>query len=100
MLWDEKSRNESFQKILDHRILEFTYDECHKKLPSGMTKHQEWMLSVGIKFKFSKKAAGRRFYDVTTRGWSPMCRWGQFAAVGLLIPDDLYLKTMVLGYLP
>jgi hypothetical protein len=65
-----------------------------------MTLHQEWMLSVGIRFKFPEKAEGRRFYDVTTRGWDPVCTLMQFKADALLVPEDLYLKTIFLGYLP
>jgi len=100
MIWDEQSSKEPFQAILDRRIRKFNYSDCHDKQRSGMTRHQEWMLSVGIKFKFSGKAAGRRFYDMSTRGWSPVCKWSQFTADALLVPEDLYLKTLVLEYLP
>lgn len=100
MIWDGQSCKEPFQEILDRRILDFEHVFCSKKQNSGMTGHQEWMLSLGIRFNFSGKASGRRFYDVTTRGWDPTCKWGQFKAVALLVPEDLYLKTLVLGYLP
>lgn len=100
MIWERQSSKETFQEILDRRILEFNYEDRHKKQRSGMTRHQEWMLSVGIKFNFSGKSSGRRFYDISTRGWDSVCQWNQFKADALLVPDNLYLKTLFFGHLP
>ena len=100
MIWSGKSREDPFQVILDRRIEKFSYKDSHDKLRSGMTKHQEWMLSVGIRFSFHKKAPGLRFYDVSTKSWDVGCKWLEFRANVLLIPEDLHLKTVVLGYLP
>lgn len=100
MIWGRNCSREPFQKILDRRIESFSYDDCHLVKKSGMTAHQEWMLSVGIRFNFPEKRPGRRFYDASTRGWDPVCTWEQFKADALLVPDELYIKTVFLGYLP
>ena len=56
MIWENQSSKEPFQEILDRRLLKFNYGDSHDRQRSGMTSHQEWMLSVGIKFNFSGKA--------------------------------------------
>lgn len=100
MIWGNESSKDPFQVILSKRIFDFSQDDIKKKKRSGMTKHQEWMISLGIKWNFPENAEGKLFYDPTTKGWDGDCDFGGFKAQALLVPEELYLKSLFLGYLP
>lgn len=99
MVFDREKEDE-FQKILNKRIRDFSWEERTKKRKSGMTRHQEWMLALGIRWNFPEGSEGRMYYDPTDAQWERDLNLDQVRGKPILVPDTLRLKTLTLGYLP
>lgn len=99
MVFDRR-KDDEFQKILSKRIRGFSWPERTEKLRSGMTKHQEWMLGLGMRWNFPKESKGRMYYDPTETRWERDLHVYEIRGNPILVPEILYLKTLTLGYLP
>lgn len=65
-----------------------------------MTRHREWMLGLGIRWGFTEGTKGRIYYDPTDAKWERDLEFNQIRGNPILVPETLYLKTLILGHLP
>ena len=96
----DRLNDDDFQKILSKRIRQFSWHERSEKLRSGMTRHQEWMLGLGMRWNFPDGSKGRMYYDPTNTRWERDLEHHQIRGNPILVPEILHLKTLTLGHLP
>lgn len=94
--------HEKLHKIISEKISDMPYKDKVNKLRSGMTRLQEYFRKHGIKEHKDNEIYDQKKYIATEHPLPWICEgyYGGATTYSLLVPKELALKILTLGFLP